>query len=130
VKLGRKSKLTPQQQQEARRRKENGEPIRGIARRYNVHNSTISRLPAEVSQWSITTLRERLVKIGAKVVRHRRSITFQMAEVMMPCRLFQQILTAISTLRPLSPARCSASAQWPPHRAVGGQVCSNDAVRA
>jgi hypothetical protein len=33
-------------------------------------------LPAEVSQWSMTTLRERLVKIGAKVVRHGRSVIF------------------------------------------------------
>jgi hypothetical protein len=63
-------------------------------------------LPAEVAQWSMTTLRERLVKVGAKVVRRGRSITFQIAEAMMPCRLFQQILTAISTLRPLPPARC------------------------
>jgi DNA invertase Pin-like site-specific DNA recombinase len=44
VRLGRKPKLTPHQQQEARRRKEDGEPIRDIARSYNVHNSMISRL--------------------------------------------------------------------------------------
>ena len=36
-------------------------------------------LPVEVEQWSMTTLRDRLVKIGARVVRHIRSITFQMA---------------------------------------------------
>jgi DNA invertase Pin-like site-specific DNA recombinase len=45
VRLGRRPKLTPHQQQEAPRRKENGDPIRDIARSYNVHNSTISRLP-------------------------------------------------------------------------------------
>jgi DNA invertase Pin-like site-specific DNA recombinase len=44
VKLGRRPKLTPHQQQEARRRKQSGEPVRDIARSYNVHNSTISRL--------------------------------------------------------------------------------------
>src|ERR1700746_390899 len=44
VKLGRKPKLTPHQQQEVRRRKQSGEAIRDIARSYNVHNSTISRL--------------------------------------------------------------------------------------
>ncbi len=44
VKLGRKPKLTPHEQHEARRRKESGEPIRDIARSYNVHNATISRL--------------------------------------------------------------------------------------
>lgn len=63
-------------------------------------------LPAEVAQWSLSTLRDRLVKIGAKIVRHGRSITFQMAEVMVPRALFQKILAAIAALRPLPPARC------------------------
>jgi IS30 family transposase len=44
VKMGRKPKLTPHQQAEAIKRREAGEPIREIARSYNVHNSTISRL--------------------------------------------------------------------------------------
>ena len=38
-------------------------------------------LPNEVEHWSLTTLREKLVKIGAKVVRHGRYVTFQLAEV-------------------------------------------------
>ena len=63
-------------------------------------------LPPEIAQWSMTTLRERLVKIGAKIVRHGRSITFQMAEVMVPRQLFEKILTAIAALRRLPPARC------------------------
>ena len=63
-------------------------------------------LPDEVKQWSLTTLREKLVKIGAKIVRHGRSVTFQMAEVMVPRELFQQILAAIGTLRPSPPVRC------------------------
>jgi DNA invertase Pin-like site-specific DNA recombinase len=44
VKMGRKPKLTPHQEAEAIKRREAGEPIREIARSYNVHNSTISRL--------------------------------------------------------------------------------------
>ena len=44
--MGRPPKLTPQQQKEARRRCDNGEPIGDIARTFNVHNSTISRLSA------------------------------------------------------------------------------------
>ena len=44
MKIGRKPKLTPHQQAEAIKRREAGEPIREIARSYNVHNSTISRL--------------------------------------------------------------------------------------
>ena len=47
VKMGRKPKLTPHQKgKEILRRKENGEAVREIARSYNVHNSTISRLMA------------------------------------------------------------------------------------
>jgi len=47
VKMGRKPKLTPHQQREAiKRRDVDGETIRDIARSYNVHNSTISRLAA------------------------------------------------------------------------------------
>ena len=46
VKLGRNPKLTPHQRKEILRRKDNGEAIREIARSYNVHNSTISRLAA------------------------------------------------------------------------------------
>ena len=44
VRMGRKPKLTPHQQKEALQRRQDGEPIRDIARTYNVHNSTISRL--------------------------------------------------------------------------------------
>ncbi len=40
--------------------------------------------PREVEQGSLTTLREKLVKIGAKVVNHGRCVTFQLAEVAVP----------------------------------------------
>jgi DNA invertase Pin-like site-specific DNA recombinase len=45
VKLG-KPKLTDHQRREAVRRPDRGEPVRDIARTYNVHHSTISRLQA------------------------------------------------------------------------------------
>ncbi len=48
----------------------------------------------------MTTLRENLVKIGAKVVRHGRYVTFQLAEVAIPRRLFAAILRLIDGLRP------------------------------
>ena len=35
-------------------------------------------LPDAVEQWSLTSLREKLIKIGAKIVRHGRYVTFQM----------------------------------------------------
>jgi hypothetical protein len=63
-------------------------------------------LPEPVKHWSLTTLRDRLVKIGAKIVRYGRSIAFQMAEVMVPRALFQQILGAIAALRTAAPRRC------------------------
>ena len=63
-------------------------------------------LPTAVAQWPMTTLRDRLVKIGARIVRHGRSVTFQMAEAMVSRSLFQQILAAIAALRPTPPARC------------------------
>ncbi len=56
-------------------------------------------LPVEVEHWSLTTLREKLVKIGAKVVRHGRYVTFQLAEVAVPRSLFQKILSLIENLR-------------------------------
>ncbi len=56
-------------------------------------------LPKEVEHWSLTTLREKLVKIGAKVVSHGRYVTFQLAEVAVPRSLFQKILSLIYDLR-------------------------------
>ncbi len=53
-------------------------------------------LPKEVEHWSLTTLREKLVKIGAKVLRHGRYVTFQLAEVAVPRSLFRQILKLIN----------------------------------
>ena len=56
-------------------------------------------LPRCVSHWTLTTLREKLIKIGAKVVTHARRVIFQMAEVAVPRELFQSILKAIERLR-------------------------------
>ncbi len=55
--------------------------------------------PKEVEHWSLTTLREKLVKIGAKVVSHGRYVTFQLAEVAVPRELFRKILSLIDDLR-------------------------------
>ena len=63
-------------------------------------------LPDEVKQWSLTTLRERMVKIGARIVRHGRSVNFQMAEVAVSRAIFREMLGAIAALRPLPPAQC------------------------
>ena len=57
-------------------------------------------LPEPIEQWSLTTLREKLVKIGARIVRHGRYAVFQLAEVAVPRALFAEILHRIDRLRP------------------------------
>ena len=52
-----------------------------------------------MKHWSLTTLREKLIKIGPKVVHHARYVIFQMAEVAVPRRLFKAILDRIRRLR-------------------------------
>ena len=67
---------------------------------YNLANFLRSlALPKEVEQWSLTTLREKLVKIGARIVRHGRYVVFQLAEVAVPRSLFVEILRRIGRLR-------------------------------
>ena len=56
-------------------------------------------LPKEVEYWSLTTLREKLVKIGAKVVSYGQYVMFQLAEVAVPGNLFRKILSLIDDLR-------------------------------
>jgi hypothetical protein len=59
--------------------------------------------PEPIKDWSLTSLKEKLIKIGAKVVRHGRYVIFQMAEVAVPRELFQEILRLIDGLRPQPP---------------------------
>jgi hypothetical protein len=56
--------------------------------------------PEPIKDWSLTSLREKLIKIGAKVVSSGRYIAFQMAEVSIPRNLFAEILRLIAELRP------------------------------
>jgi hypothetical protein len=63
-------------------------------------------LPKVIADWSLTSLREKVVKIGAKVVAHGRYLVFQMAEVALPRALFRSILDRIAGLRPPDPALC------------------------
>jgi hypothetical protein len=63
-------------------------------------------LPDQVKQWSLTTLRERLVKIGAKIVRHGRSIISQMAEAMVARAVPADPGCTIAALGPSPSARC------------------------
>ena len=83
--------------------RDNAVRLQLFALAYNLGNfmRTLA-LPDEVSHWSLTTLREKLIKIGAKVVRHGRYMTFQLAEVAVSRELFARILGIIGRLRPLA----------------------------
>jgi hypothetical protein len=54
-------------------------------------------MPKAAEPWSLTSLREKLIKIGAKVVSHGRYVTFQMAEVAVSRQMFQEILSLIAS---------------------------------
>ena len=60
-------------------------------------------LPRSVAHWSLRTLQTRVIKIGAKVVRHARYTCFQMAEVSLSSNLFAAILRRIRRLMPPVP---------------------------
>ncbi len=49
----------------------------------------------------MASLKEKLIKIGAKVVSHGRYVAFQLAEVAISRHLFADILRLIAELRPL-----------------------------
>ena len=62
-------------------------------------------MPNAAEPWSLTSLKEKLIKIGAKVVSHGRYVTFQMAKVAVPRQMFAEILSLIARLHaPPAPA--------------------------
>ncbi len=56
-------------------------------------------LPNSIADWSLTSLRDRMIKIGAKAIGHARSVILQLAEVAVPCELWSQMLANISDLK-------------------------------
>ena len=57
-------------------------------------------LPKAVKHWSLRSLLVKLIKIGARLVRHARRLVFQVAEVAVPRALFQGVLERIGQLCP------------------------------
>ena len=55
--------------------------------------------PEAIERWSLTSLRERLIKTGTRLVRHGRYAIFQMAEAALPRAVFAGILGLINGLR-------------------------------
>jgi hypothetical protein len=58
---------------------------------------------AAAGAWPRSLTKDKLIKIGAKVVSHGRYVLFQMAEVAIPRQMFQEILRLIAELRPQPP---------------------------
>jgi hypothetical protein len=79
--------------------KDNQARLQLFALAYNLGNFLRRlALPKPVRHWSLTTLREKLIKIGAKVTRHAKYVTFQLAEVAVTRNLFAAILHRIARL--------------------------------
>ena len=82
-----------------RKFKDNQTRLQLFALAYNLGNFLRRlALPKAVRHWSLTMLREKLIKIGAKVTRHAKSVTFQLAEVAVTRNLFAAILDRIARL--------------------------------
>ena len=62
-------------------------------------------LPQAMANWSLTSLQLKLLKMGARVVRHARVITFQLAEVAVTGPMVRAILAEIRRLR--APRSCA-----------------------
>jgi Transposase DDE domain group 1 len=61
---------------------------------YNLGNfMRISAMPKAAEPWSLSSLRKRLIKIGAKVTRNGRYVTFQMAEIAVLWCMFARLRT-------------------------------------
>jgi hypothetical protein len=83
-----------------RRFKDNAGRLHLFSLAYNLANFLRQLvLPKPIQGWTLTTLREKLVKIGAKVVSHAKYIVFQLAEVAVPHELFAAIVERIGRLR-------------------------------
>ena len=79
--------------------KDNQTRLQLFALAYNLGNFLRRlALPKPVRHWSLTTLREKLIKIGAKVTRHSKYVFFQLAEVVVTRNLFAGILDRIARL--------------------------------
>ena len=83
-----------------RRFKDNAARLQLFALAYNLANFLRQLvLPRPIRGWTLTTLREKLIKIGAKVVAHAKYVTFQLAEVAVPRQVFAAIVKRIGRLR-------------------------------
>jgi hypothetical protein len=95
--------------------------------------------PEPIKDWSLTSLKEKLIKIGAKVVTHGRYVAFQMAEVAIPRQMFQEILRLIAEPRPQPPLapyadrhafKSTQQEEYVQNASENNQISRSTAVRA
>jgi hypothetical protein len=55
-------------------------------------------LPVAIQGWSLTSLQQRLLKTGGRLIRHARSFVLQLAESCLTGSLFRQMLGRIERL--------------------------------
>ena len=58
-------------------------------------------LPKQMETWRLTSLKERVIKVGARLVMHARRFVFQMAEVSLTRVMLAEILRKIRHLEPV-----------------------------
>ncbi len=71
-------------------------------RRPQHHERKLVRLD-DAEHWSLTTLREKLVKYGVRNMRHDRCVALQFSQVTEPRAVFAEILHRMDRLRPRPP---------------------------
>lgn len=69
-------------------------------------------LPRDLADWSLASPQTRLIKIGARVVRHARAVAFRLAEVAASGDLFNPIMAALQRLRAPPVPSHLASLSW------------------
>jgi Transposase DDE domain group 1 len=86
--------------QSCRRFKDNAARLQLFALAYNLANLLRQLVQLKpIKGWTLMTLREKLIKIGAKVVVHAKYITSQLAEMAAPRQMFAGMLERIGRLR-------------------------------
>lgn len=118
-----------------RRRAANAFPLQLYALAHNLANfQRTPILPEAAGHRSMPTLRSRLGKIVAKVIQHRRSVTFQMAEMMVSRGPFEQVLDTKRGVPPIAAGpmlKRDSSGRWirPPSGEVRPDVGGKHGIR-
>jgi len=73
--------------------------------RFETETLALSENRTALADWSLISLQLKLIKIGARVVRHARAITFQLAEMAVTGPMVRAVLAAIRRLR--APPSCA-----------------------